>query len=140
MVEFALTITILMVLLAGTIDLGRALFTWLTMRDSAQEGATYGAINPPGGAVTCTPLNAPYPEICKRVYDNLSQVINNPTAQTIIFITFPDGSTCQGDTIQVDVSDPVFPLTMPFLSTVIGSDTININATVKDTILKQVCH
>ncbi len=30
MVELALTITFLMVLLAGTIDLGRAFFTWLT--------------------------------------------------------------------------------------------------------------
>jgi len=42
MVELALTITILMILLAGVIDMGRAFFTYMAMRDAAQ--------NPAGGA------------------------------------------------------------------------------------------
>ena len=46
MVELALTITFLMILLAGTIDLGRAFFTWQALRDAAQEGASYGSFKP----------------------------------------------------------------------------------------------
>jgi hypothetical protein len=141
MVELALFITILLVLLAGTIDLGRAFFTWLAMRDAAQEGASYGAIYPPNGDLTCSNLTLPpYPQICQRVYDNLTQVINNPPSQTLVLITYPGGSRCMGDTIQVDVYDPNFPLTMPFLSTIIGSSTINIHATINDTVLTQECH
>ncbi len=140
MVELALFITILMALLAGTVDLGRGFFTWLAMRDAAQEAATYGAINPPGGNVTCTPLSAPYPQICQRAYDNLNQVLNNSSTQVIVLVTLPDGASCLGHTIQVDIEDPTFPLTVPFLGTIIGSDTITIHATINDTILTPSCH
>ena len=46
MVELALTLTFLLILLAGTMDLGRAFFTWIEMRDAAQEGAVYGSLCP----------------------------------------------------------------------------------------------
>jgi len=46
LVEFAFVATILLVLLVGLLDLGRALFTYMAMRDAAQEGATYGSIYP----------------------------------------------------------------------------------------------
>src|SRR4030066_100262 len=108
MVELALTITILMVLLAGTIDLGRAFFTWLAMRDAAQEGASYGSIKP----YDASGLEA-------RVLDNLEQVVNDPINDIEVKTTIPQ-NPCLGDTIQVDIDYPQFPLTMPFLGTVLG--------------------
>jgi Flp pilus assembly protein TadG len=50
MVELAITITFLMILLAGTVDLGHAFFVWQEMRDAAQEGAAYGSICPGDGS------------------------------------------------------------------------------------------
>jgi hypothetical protein len=138
MVELALSITILMALLAGTIDLGRAFFTWLAMRDGAQEGATYGAINPPDGDFICTPLST-HPELCRRVYDNLRHVINDPESQMTIYVSFPDGESCLGQTIQVDVDYPAFPLAMPFFGVITGKDSIPIHATIKDSILAKKC-
>lgn len=128
MVELALTITILMTLLAGTIDLGRAFFTWLALRDAAQEGASFGSIYPQRQDL-----------IRERVWDNLEQVIPNPRTNAIVNIGYID-HPCLGNTILVNVNYPNFPLTMPFLGTILGSQTINIHAVVNDSILKpMVC-
>lgn len=128
MVELALTITILMVLLAGTIDLGRAFFTWLALRDAAQEGASYGAIYP-----------ARLDLIRERVWDNLEQVVTNPRTEVDVIVGYID-HPCLGNTILVSVDYPDFPLTTPMLGTILGSQTIAIHATVNDAILKpMVC-
>jgi hypothetical protein len=125
MVELALTITFIMALLAGTIDLGRAFFTWLAMRDAAQEGASYGSLKPTDTA-----------GIQRRVLDNLVQVINDPYSN--VFVTV-NKTSCPDHDIQVDVDYPTFPITMPFLGTIIGSQQIPIHATINDTIIIPPC-
>lgn len=128
MVELALTITILMALLAGTVDFGRAFFTWLALRDAAQEGASYGAIYPSRVDL-----------IKERVWDNLEQVSNNPRTQVKVTVGYID-HPCLGNTILVSVDYQNFPITMPFLGTIIGKQTLDIHATVNDSILKpMVC-
>jgi hypothetical protein len=128
MVELALTITLLMVLLAGTIDLGRAFFTWLALRDAAQEGASFGSIYPSRQDL-----------IRERVWDNLEQVVQNPRTDVVVNIGYID-YPCLGNTVLVSVDYPNFPLTMPFLGTILGTQTIHIHSTVNDSILKpMVC-
>lgn len=128
MVELTLTITILMALLAGTIDFGRAFFTWLALRDAAQEGASYGSIYPSRVDL-----------IKERVWDNLEQVSRNPRTDITVTIGYVD-HPCLGNTILVHVDYPKFPITMPFLGTILGSQTLSIHATVNDSILKpMVC-
>jgi hypothetical protein len=117
MVELALTFTILLILLAGTVDLGRALFTWLEMRDAAQEGASYASVCPTG-------------DVDSRVRANLKP----PAAYSVVI---SPGSS-QGATKTVTVSINL-PITMPFLSTILGSPTIPIKATINDTILTSEC-
>lgn len=126
MVELALTITILMVLLAGTIDMGRAFFTWLALRDAAQEGASFGSIYP-----SYTNL------IRLRVWDNLEQVVPDPKTDVNVTVGYID-HPCLGNTILVSVDYPNFPLTMPFLGTILGSQTLNIHASVNNSILKPI--
>jgi len=120
MVELALTITILMVLLAGTIDLGQAFFTWLTMRDAAQEGASYGSICP-------TELG----ELESRVRDNLDSV-----NVYLVNVNIPDPLPENPITVTVTTD---LPLNTPFLGTILGSQSIHINATINDTILSTTC-
>lgn len=124
MVELALTITFLMLLLAGTMDLGRAFFTWLAMRDAAQEGASYGSIN-----------SGDVPGVQDRVWDNLEQVIRDPTSHVGVSVSV--SGHCLGDTVQVLVTYP-FTITTPLLGSVIG-DSIPIRATVNDTVLMPLC-
>jgi len=42
--EFALGLTMFLVLLIGAVDLGRATWVWNTMAHAAREGARYGAM------------------------------------------------------------------------------------------------
>jgi Flp pilus assembly protein TadG len=46
LVEFSMGAIVILMLLVGVADLGRAFFTFLTIRDAAQEGAVYGAVCP----------------------------------------------------------------------------------------------
>ncbi len=46
LVEAALTLPILVMLLLGLLDFGRAYYALVTLRDAADEGASYAAIHP----------------------------------------------------------------------------------------------
>jgi Flp pilus assembly protein TadG len=46
LVEFTLMFTLLAVLLMGVLDLGRAYFTYLALKDAAAEGAYFGSVYP----------------------------------------------------------------------------------------------
>ncbi len=56
LVELALSLTVLLLLVMGLIDLGRAFVVWLTIHDAAAEGALYAAVNP-----YCLNPNSPLP-------------------------------------------------------------------------------
>jgi Flp pilus assembly protein TadG len=129
LVELAISFTILLVLLAGTIDFGRAFFTWVALRDAAQEGASYGSFNPTNSA-----------GIESRVRNTSNTPVDLSSGDIAVTITVI-GSPCLsgGNSIQVDVNYPNFPITMPFLGAILGSQTIPINATVIDTILAPTC-
>jgi Flp pilus assembly protein TadG len=55
-VEFALALPFLMLIMLGTIDLGRMFFDYIDMRSAVVDGAQYGARNPTNtsGIVTAT--------------------------------------------------------------------------------------
>ena len=130
MIELALTITILMVLLAGTIDMGRAFFTWLSLRDAAQEGASYGTFKPDDTA-----------GIEARARSSFDDAVNDPSAIVSIDVDY-SGPHCLGNpqsTITVTIDYQNFPITTPLLGTIVGGQNIPIRATVNDTILSPKC-
>lgn len=126
--EMAISMVILLVLVAGVFDVGRAIFTYLSMRDAAQEGAAYASIEP----TDCT-------EIINRTSANLEDF-------TAIDV-FLNGTTCASATpmdacaghearVTIQLN---FPMTMPFIGTFIGSQSINLTATATDTVLRPYC-
>ncbi len=127
LVELALTFTLLLILLSGVIDLGRAFFTFMALRDAAQEGATYGSIMPADTA-----------GIVQRVRTSSTMPVNLADAGISVKVTL-GGAACNGTSIRVDVNQENFPLVMPFLGAIIGTDTIPIRATVTDEILTPPC-
>jgi hypothetical protein len=46
LVEFAIILPVLVLILLGTIDFGRVLFSWIQVMNAAREGAAYAAFNP----------------------------------------------------------------------------------------------
>jgi Flp pilus assembly protein TadG len=145
LVEFAVTAIILLLLLTAIVDFGRALFTYVALRDAAQEGAVYGSICPLDASV-----------IAFRARSASSTPVNLNDANIIVTCTYlgddenssgddrPCGSAPYpkpGTAIQVTVQYPNFPLAMPFLGGFLGTQTFNLRATVKDTILRNyICN
>ena len=149
MVEFSVGMVILVILLVGAVDTGRALLTYLSMRDAAQEGAMYGSTEPytiSGGSKI---LN---PSISSRAIgssDMMTSVagdiqvdvefINRVSRETF---TVADKDPCMGDGIRVRLTYEHFPLSMPLVGSFIGAGddyTIPISASVVDTVLRPPC-
>ena len=131
LVELALSLTIIMLLLAGAVDFSMAYFSFSAMQDAAQEGALYGSVNPgdTNGIVT-------------RVRNASTNPVDlsNTTAVTInvaLSGTSCSGSTCacEGNAVTVDVLYN-YPISMPFIGGIIGSQQIPLRASVTDTILQ----
>jgi Flp pilus assembly protein TadG len=128
--EFAISVVILLILLAGTVDAGRAFFTFMALRDAVQEGALWGSYNP---AQT---------ELIKdrvRRASNLVQAIeDDPNANLTIDVDYI-GTACTGNGIIVQATYQNFPITMPFLGAILGTQEVPISASVTDTILVPPC-
>ena len=138
MTEFALILVILLVVLAGIVDLGRAFYAYIIIRDAAQEGAVYGSIAPKDDITTFRN------EVEARVEtaftdpadpSNVPINISKMNVQTDII-----GSACSapGNGVRVRI-DYTLPVTMPFLGTIIGSQDINMSASIENAILSPVC-
>ena len=129
LVEFAISLTVIMMLLAGAVEFGIALFQFVQLRDAAQEGALYGSIHPGDDA-----------NITARIQSASQSPIdlqNDPDVN--IAINYPDGAPhCEGKGIEVVVSFP-HQIAMPFIGPIVGSTTIPLTASVTDTILLPVC-
>jgi len=52
LVEFAIVLPILMLLLVGIMEFGRAFFSWVVITNGAREGARYGAIGKSSSEIT----------------------------------------------------------------------------------------
>ena len=127
LVEMAIALVILLLLVGGIVDIGRAYFTYMAMRDSVQEGALYGSINP-----TLTE------EIRNHVLDSSDMIPDILSSDDITVEVI--GPPCTGNGIRVTALYDDFQITMPFIGIVIGGQTISISATVTDTILSPGCN
>ncbi len=137
-VELSVLITFLVVLLAGVVDLGRAYYILLEMRDAAQEGASYGTYSPTA-----------FSEIEARVRDTMKYPIDlsDPAiVQVVPSLTNPpngcsgfDPTTLEPNGIEVSILYQ-FPISMPFLGAIIGGQEIPLVAAVSNTILQPQCN
>ena len=124
LVEFAVSIFFLLLLISGIVDLGRVFFTYMDLREAAQEGAAFGSVYPNYND-----------RIAKRVKDS-SNSIKDISPNIVIAY---DVDPCAGNDIEVSVRIPDFPITMPFLGTILGTQTIAIGATATDRIITPIC-
>lgn len=123
LVEFALGITFILILMSGTVDLGRAYFSLLSLRDAAQEGALYGSLAPPDTA-------------------GIRARVRETSAWPLDFSGFADdqitvsitGPACAGSEIKVTL-EMDFVLAAPFIS----GNVLPLVAEAKDTILQPAC-
>ena len=123
LVELAISIVVLMWLLAGAVEFGIAFFQYIQLRDAAQEGALYGSLNPQDTA-----------GIEERVRGASTSPIDLSDASKV-FITITGGDGCvngtDGITVKVSYDHVIF---MPFARLFMPSPR-TLTASVTDTIL-----
>jgi len=127
LVEMAFSLIVILILLAGIVDISRTITIKMQLQDAAEEGVVYAMAFPK----SCT-------QIQYRVLQNLSKV-KSATLSSIV-ITYTTISTgvsvpcasvtgdLKGQLIKVSIANS-FPVSMPFLGTVVGSSrTISVEA------------
>jgi Flp pilus assembly protein TadG len=125
LVETALFITLLMVLMMGVMDLGRAYFTFLSLKDAAAEGAAYASIRPDdlAGVEARARGESPFGLI--------------DWSTTLVTTTFT-GAPCRGGGVRVQVTMD-YTLLTPFVGAIVGSQVLPLSADVVNTILSPGC-
>ena len=139
LVEFAISLTVILYLLVGAVEFGIALFQYVQLRDAAQEGAIYGAINP--GTENAAAIQKAEAAIRAHVRAastspiDLSDPSVVPDENITIEVT---GGRCEGEAITVGINfdHRVF---LPFISDLIGSNFIPVRVSVTDTVLLPLC-
>jgi hypothetical protein len=151
-VELAISLTVMLLLLVGAVTFGMAFFSYVAMRDAAQEGALYGSFNPyddsdgDGEYAEGDPPNEA--GIRERIRASSTSPVDFSDTTRIpdewITVEAVTGLACEGNTsgvanaIRVTVEYD-FPIFMPFVGAIIGGQEIHLTATVTDTILEPRC-
>ncbi len=131
LVEFAISLTFMLILLAGAVDFGIGLFHYTAMRDAAQEGALFGSINPDNTAGILSRI-----ENASGATGLIHDLYNDPVNPLTVSITY-SGAHCAGNGITVTLEYHYNPTT-PFFGTFSRTD-ILLRAAVTDTILSPAC-
>lgn len=151
--ELSIVLLMVLILLAGVADVGRAFFTYISLRDAAQEGALYGSFafseTAPGGSGSLISPASACSRIITRVIQNSESPVNLASEARVSVQIEQHGipgtwvacspsisiQPCVDDHVRVAVTYEDFTLSTPFLGSVIGSQTVDISATVEDSIL-----
>lgn len=130
LVEFAMVLVIILIIIAGIIDLGRMFFYYISMRDAAQEGVLYGSA---------------YPDQCANITNRATDLLSG-SANVEVLINGKECSTagtadrCSPKTITVNISNSNFNLTMPFIGAFVGTgNKISLHTSINGTILRPQC-
>lgn len=149
LVELALTITILVTLLAGAFDLGNAFLDYLALRDAAQEGAVFGSIFPADDD-----SNPNINQIIAKVkasstlpldFSSFSDVNCDVNSDNSICVEIP--KPCTGNNAdEIGKSNTVtvtvryyYRLIVPFLGGFLGTQDIPLRASATNVILTTLC-
>jgi Flp pilus assembly protein TadG len=156
LVELALSLMIMLLLVAGAVDFGMAFFSYVALRDAAQEGALFGSFDPYVDSNLDGKYNSGEPvndvEIRARVRESSRSPVDLADTTRVpdgyITIEATTGEACEGlttvgglptpNSIRVTVEYD-YPIITPLIGRVLGGQTIHLTAAVTDTILEPRC-
>ncbi len=141
LVELAITLPILILLLLGTVDFGMAIFSYAIIRDAAQEGALYGSFNPDNKAEIENRARYISPQGEDLIFSSPVDLTDRELVQVEVKAI---GDSCQGTTggkansLRVRVRF-YYPILMPFIGSIIGTDTIALTGSATNVIIQPPC-
>jgi len=121
MVEVALTMPLLLLILMGILDLGRAYFTFVALSDAAAEGATYAAIHP-----------AEATEITARAAGSSDGLVT--LTPEMVSVAFDGTAAIDSSTITVTVQYD-YALLTPIIQSMVPNGVINMRAVVAQPVI-----
>lgn len=141
LVELAISLPVIILLLLGTVDFGMAIFSYSIIRDAAQEGALYGSFNPDNKAEIENRARYISPQGEDLIFSSPVELTDKELVQVEVKAL---GDSCQGITDGTANSLRVrvryeYPILMPFIGTIIGSDTISLTGSATNVILQPPC-
>ena len=134
LVELAISLLVILMLLLGAFDFGVALFSYVTMRDAAQDGALYGSIEPTDEAGIRYRAIAAASDIIVIDPDDITISYNHTACEG----STPVGGNPDPHTITVAITRQ-HPVSTPLVGAMIGSQNITLKVQVTDTILSPRC-
>ncbi|MBI5824627.1 MAG: pilus assembly protein [Chloroflexi bacterium] len=141
LVELAISLPVILLLLLGTVDFGMAIFSYAILRDAAQEGAFYGSFNPDNEAEIENRARNISPQGEDLIFSSPVELTNKELVQVEVDSV---GASCQGTTggaansLRVRVRYQ-YPILMPFIGAIIGSETIQLTGSATNVILQPSC-
>lgn len=130
--ELAVSFLVLVLLLAVTVDAGRAFFSFLAIREAAEEGAIYGSTIPDDASFS--------DKVTDRVVSSSNQLETWDAEGSVTVTPIIVGTACADGSNQVQVTVRyMFSLTMPFVSAIIGTNQFPLELSATSTILTPAC-
>jgi Flp pilus assembly protein TadG len=128
-VEFALGSFLLLMLLAASVDMGRAFYTWIVVQNMAGEGAGYLATQPDNDCrLDCSSVDDTFQGRAKNVAARVMGAVISPNNVIIpndVTVDVAPAQRCLGQTFSVSVSyhmnDLFFPTFLGFRTLTIGA-------------------
>ena len=135
LVEMGLVLMALLWLLAGVIDFGIGFFSYVAIRDAAQEGALYGSViyDPDNPSYTIDNFRT---MITDRVRNSSSAPVDLHSASVQVEVIAP-GQWCAGYPLRVNVTYE-YPVMMPMAGILTGP-TITLQASATSALLIPLC-
>ena len=121
LLEFALIVPILLIILAGVLDLGRLYYAYVAVTDAAAEGASYAAIHPQANERA---------EVLQRAQEASGALVR--IDPTMVQVDCP--AVAAGAPITVTVSYS-FTVATPLLNVMVPSGELRLRAVATESIL-----
>jgi len=121
LLEFALIVPILLIILAGVLDLGRLYYAYVAVTDAAAEGASYAAIHPQANERA---------EVLQRAQEASGALVQ--IDPTMVQVDCP--AVAAGAPITVTVSYS-FTVATPLLNVIVPSGELRLRAVASEPIL-----
>jgi len=121
LLEFALIVPILLIILAGVLDLGRLYYAYVAVTDAAAEGASYAAIHPQANERA---------EVLQRAQEASGALVQ--IDPTMVQVDCP--AVAAGAPITVTVSYS-FTVATPLLNVIVPSGELRLRAVATESIL-----
>lgn len=141
LVELAISLPVILLLMLGTLDFGMATYSYLIIRDAAQEGALYGSINPDNLQQIEARVRNISPANAEGLTFSPVQLQNEDLVKVSIKTS---GGKCQGisggkaNSISVNVTYD-YSMIIPLAETFLGTDTVALEATSTNVIIQPAC-